>query len=137
MPAGRFAADLPDVNLPEKLRRPPWHVATTAEIAEAAGISFGRLGNWTVRKQFVPAEPLGLYRVNGHKRVYRVDGVVEWISGVSPAKQATDYLAPLGLGRPEGVEVWEHVRLLERMALFPHRWRPRDQETYLATLVMK
>lgn len=116
-----------------RLARPPWQVATTAEVASAANIPFGRLSNWIQRGQWPAAEPRRLYRLDGNKRVFRLDAVVEWLTGAAPTVQALDYLTSAGVAPREG-EVWAHVALLERLRVFPHRWPPRDREAYLATL---
>jgi hypothetical protein len=80
--------DIATTDLAERLRRPPWHVASTKELAQAMGITFGRLSNWVVRGQFVPAAPRHLFRLTGNKSVYRVDKVVEWLTGVPADDQA-------------------------------------------------
>lgn len=127
---------LVDAQLSRVLSRPPWHVATTAEIAEATSTPFSTLSNWIVRGKFSPAEPRGLFHVDGNKRVYRIDVVTEHLSGVGSGEQALHYLQTVGL-EPESSDVWSHIVLLERLNLFQHRWRPRDAEAYLATLPMK
>ncbi len=115
------------------LARPPWHVATTAELAAATNVPFGRLSNWIQRGQWPKAEPRHLYRLDGNKRVFRIDTVVEWLTGAAPAVQAMTYLEQVGL-TPQSGDVWRHVRMLERVGVFAHRWEPRDPDGYIATL---
>ena len=130
----RLGNNFAEIDLVERLRRPPWHVASTAEIADATAISFGRLSNWVVRKQFVLPEPRDLFRV-GNRRVYRLDRVVGWLSGVTLEQQARRYLGSLGLlPNARDDDIWLHIRRLEGLRLWTHFWEPRTLSGYLATI---
>ncbi len=113
--------------------RPPWHVATTAEVAQAADIPFSTLSNWIVRGRFPRPEPRHLFFVDGNKRLFRIDLVTGLLGGPTSEEQAISYLEQRGLA-PNHPNIWQHVRLLERLNVFEHRWQPRDLEAYLATL---
>jgi hypothetical protein len=130
---GRVGTFVFDVDIAKVLNRPPWHVASTAEIAEATGIAFSRLANWVVRKRFVRPEPRSRYRLVGNRNLYRVDKVVSFFTGVPVDDQAHLYLQSVGVP-PDGRDLWTHVQMLEGLNVFDHVWRPRDQEVYLAAL---
>lgn len=123
-----------DLNLAQALCRPPWHVASTMEIAEASGISFGRLSNWTTRRLFVRPEPRAVFRVGGNRNLYRIDRVTVWLTGASVQDQALSYLQRVGLAPDDGRDLWEHVRMLEAFRLFGHYWRLNDHKAYMLTL---
>lgn len=122
------------VDLARQLARPPWHVASTRELSDATGISFSRLSNWITRRQWPAPEPRQLYRRVGNKSLFRIDRVVEWLTGVQIEDQAQSYLRSVGLAADDR-ELWPHVVQLERFGLWKHVWQPRDLETYLAYLV--
>jgi hypothetical protein len=124
------------VDLVNALARPPWHVCSTKELSQAAGIPFAQLSNWTTRHLFVPPEPRQLYRRVGNKSLFRLDRVTEWLTGTSIDKQALRYLESVGLG-PGDLELWAHVAYWERLELWPHVWQPRDVDTYVAFLTKK
>jgi hypothetical protein len=130
-----------NLDLGQILNRPSWHVATTREIAEAASIPFGQLSNWVVRRQrqFPLPEPRQLYRLDRNARVFRVDKVTEWMSGVPALEQAVRYLDASGLSpmNSSDADIFEYIAFLERLRIFTHRWPPRDLEAYLNTLMKK
>lgn len=129
----KLGHEFADADLVQTLRRPPWHVASTREISDATGITFGRLSNWLMRRLFVPPETRQLYHRVGNKSLFRIDRVVEWLSGVPLEEQAQRYLGSVGLAADDR-ELWPHVVMLERLNVWPHVWRPRDFEMYLASL---
>ena len=123
-----------DLDLGGALNRPPWHVASTREISDATGISFSRLSNWITRRQWPAPEPRQLYHRVGNKSLFRVDRVVEWLTGVPIDDQSQTYLRSVGLAADDR-PLWPHVAEMERFRLWKHVWQPRDLETYLAYLV--
>lgn len=113
--------------------RPPWHVVSSRELAEALGVTLQTLANWRIRDSGPPPAPHRWF--GGNRTYYRIDQTLAWLSALhdhpTPAwKYCRDHLAQIFDIEDLATEsdVMRLVHLLENARAFPHRWPPRSLE---------
>ncbi|WP_412094048.1 helix-turn-helix domain-containing protein [Alloyangia pacifica] len=75
--------------------RPVWSPLTTRELAKLLGVSVQVLANWRVRDIGPPSRPAP--RGRGHRRHYRLDEVLSWLTGQPSWKFNRAWLVGRGL----------------------------------------
>lgn len=109
--------------------RPPWHVVSSRELADALGVSLQSVANWRIRGNGPPPEPSRHFR--GHREHYRVDRVLAWLSERNGAPQpawtfSAAFIAQhLGAAPQSAAETDAAIAMLERANVWPHRWQRR------------
>jgi len=81
---------------------PIWRPVTTREIGRLLGISIQVLANWRVRDQGPPFTHAG--RALGRKCLYRMDQVLEWLTGTAAWEFDRSWLVVRGLAPDDADE---------------------------------
>jgi len=63
-----------------ELKRPPWDVLSSTELADILGLSFQVLANWRIRNKGPRPEPRQNFR--GNRTYYRVYEIERWLGGL-------------------------------------------------------
>ena len=136
---GKDGPDRPGLRLPpsgssqaDMFERPPWHVASSLELATALGVSLQTIANWRIRSVGPPALPKGHFR--GNRSYYVVEEVLAWLSDRRGEPRAgwlfsRDYLTPIFPIDPEMQEtaLRDMITWLEANAVFTRRWKAQRE----------
>ena len=119
-----------------RLDRPPWHCASSAELAQLLGVHLNTVWNWTMRGAGPNPEPGDVHVRASNRRFFMPCVVLEWLSKQEPAwtwsaRWLTDHRLLGPDPTPEGVRT--AVEAIERGNLLRRRWRVKP-DRYLARL---
>lgn len=134
----RPATPLPTANdFYDRLDRPPWHGASSVEVADMLGVPLNYVWNGVMRRTFAEPEPGNIHVRASNRRFFMPAIVLEWLSAregnpVSAWTWARRWLADHHGLTPEtpgydsptwvvgAIFTLEHLRLAG-----PHKWRIR------------
>jgi hypothetical protein len=119
-----------------RLDKPPWHGASSAELAQLLGVHLNTVWNWTMRGTGPEPEPGDVHVRASNRRFFMPSLVLAWLSGEEPAwtwsgRWLVDHHMLASDPTPDRVRA--AVEAIDRRNVLRRRWRVK-LDRYLARL---